>query len=289
MVKIDINYLKQARKKINMNKNVLSPPVKRPPLNKPPQKIRVQTIPPSQPIAHRPPSLPFQLKTSYNSVIPLNIFQTWHTKKLSPLMYNAILNVKNINPRFNYFLFDDNDCREFIRQHFAPDVLHSYDSLIPGAYKADLWRYCVLFIKGGIYLDIKYTPFNGFKFINLTESEHLVVDIDGRCIYNALMVCKAKNQTLLKAIRKIVDNVKNKYYGDTYLSPTGPELLSSIISANEPIVDLKHEANGDENNKFILYKGHPILKSYHGHIKDRIQNSKKEHYSVLWKNKNIYE
>lgn len=289
MVKIDINYLKQARKRVNIDKNILTSPVKKPPLNRPPQKIRVQTIPPSQPVARRPTPLPFPLKASYNSVIPLNIFQTWHTKKLSPLMYNAILHVKNINPRFSYFLFDDNDCREFIRQHFAPDVLYSYDSLIPGAYKADLWRYCVLFIKGGIYLDIKYMPFNGFRFINLTESEHLVVDIDGRCIYNALMVCKAGNQTLLQAIRKIVDNVKNKYYGDTYLSPTGPELLSSIISANEPVVDLKHEANGDENNKLILYKGYPILKSYHGHIRDRIQNSKKEHYSVLWKNRNIYE
>jgi mannosyltransferase OCH1-like enzyme len=293
MVKIDINYLKQAKKKANMNKNILSPPIKKPPLNRALQKNRMQTITNSQPqrqlVARTPQPPLFPLKASYNSVIPLNIFQTWHTKKLSPLMYNAIMNVKNINPRFSYFLFDDTDCRDFIRQHFAPDVLYSYDSLIPGAYKADLWRYCVLFIKGGIYLDIKYMPFNGFKFINLTESEHLVVDIDGHCIYNALMVCKAGNQTLLKAIRKIVDNVKNKYYGDTYLSPTGPEMLSSIISVNDPVVDLKHEANGDENNKLILYKGIPILKSYHGHIRDRIQNSKKEHYSVLWKNRNIYE
>jgi hypothetical protein len=302
MVKIDINYLKQARKRANVDKNILSPPIKKTPLNRPPQRIRVQTIrqsnpppPPPPPIASQPqvivqtpPPTPFPLKASYNSVVPLNIFQTWHTKNLSPLMYNAIIKVRNVNPRFNYFLFDDNDCREFIQKHFAADVLQSYDNLIPGAYKADLWRYCVLFIKGGIYLDVKYTPLNGFKFINLTESEHLVVDIDGHCIYNALMVCKAGNPTLLKAIRKIVENVKNKYYGDTYLSPTGPGLLSSIISANDPVVDLRHEANGDENNKLILYKGIPILKSYHGHISDRIQNSKKDHYAVLWKNRNIY-
>ena len=52
-----------------------------------------------------------------------------------------ILKIKNLNPKFNYFLFDDNDCREFIRLNFRPDVLNAYDRLIPGAYKADLWRY----------------------------------------------------------------------------------------------------------------------------------------------------
>jgi mannosyltransferase OCH1-like enzyme len=276
MVKIDINYLKQARKNANRNKiSTISP-----------QKTIIQT----QPVQHviRPLSQIFPLKQYYNSVIPQNIFQTWHTKELSPLMFTAMMKIKQTNPRFNHFLFDDKDCRNFIQKYFAPDVLYAYDSLIPGAYKADLWRYCVLFIKGGIYLDIKYAPLSGFKFINLTESEHLAIDIDGRSIYNALMVCKSGNQNLLRAIRKIVDNVRNKYYGENYLSPTGPGLLSSFISPSDPIVDLKHEVKGDENNKIIIYKGVPILKSYHGHIKDKLKYSVRDHYSVLWKNKNIY-
>jgi len=272
MVKIDINYLKQARKKANANINPLT--------SIPTQRIRIQTT--------NVKPVPVVAKPYYNITIPFNIFQTWHTKNLSPLMLSAVLKIKRANPRFNHYLFDDNECREFIQKHFASDVLQSYDSLIPGAYKADLWRYCVLFIKGGIYVDMKYAPVNGFKFINLTESEHLVVDIDGHCIYNALMVSKPGNQVLFRAIRKVVDNVKNKYYGDTYLSPTGPGLLATIISADDPIVDLKHEANGDENNKLILYKGSPILKSYNGHIKDKIKNSIKDHYAVLWKNRNIY-
>jgi len=149
----------------------------------------------------------------YNIVVPPNIFQTWHTKQLPPMMFKSIQQIKKNNPRFNYFLFDDNDCREFIKNNFSQDILNAYDSLIPGAYKADLWRYCVLYKFGGIYLDIKYIPVNGFKFINLLEQEHWPLDINKKNIYNALLICKPRNEILLKAINQIVENVKNKYYG----------------------------------------------------------------------------
>jgi mannosyltransferase OCH1-like enzyme len=226
-------------------------------------------------------------KIVYNTIIPQTIYQTWHSKQIPPLMFNAVSKIKKCNPRFNYFLFDDNDCREFIKTHFKPDVLEAYDSLIPGAYKADLWRYCILFINGGIYLDIKYAPLNGFRFINLCESEHLVLDADGAGIYNALMVCKAGNQILFKAIRQIVENVKNKYYGSSPLYPTGPKLLPNFVSLNDPIVDLTHTCV-DLNNKFINYKGIPIIKTYYGHDVEKAQSSIKPYYAIAWNQKNIY-
>ena len=60
-------------------------------------------------------------------------------------------------------------------------------------------------------MDIKYRPLNNFRFITMTEKEHWVLDADKNGVYNALMVCKPKNEILLKAINKIVENVKNKY------------------------------------------------------------------------------
>ena len=126
--------------------------------------------------------------------IPANIFQTWHSKKLPPLMFKNILEIKQNNPNFNYYLYDDNDCRNFLKNHFPIKVLNAYDSLIPGAYKADLWRNCILFKMGGIYMDIKFRPINGFKLYNLLEKEHWVQDINPNYIYNAVMVCKPNNK-----------------------------------------------------------------------------------------------
>jgi len=231
----------------------------------------------------------YPLKTNYNIVIPTNIFQTWHTKFLPPLMIKSMSTIQRLNPRFKYFLYDDNDCREFIRTHFRPDVLWAYDSLIPGAYKADLWRYCILFIYGGIYLDIKYKPLNGFKFINLLEKEHLVADTNNIGIYNALMVCLPRNEVLFRAIRQIVENVKNKYYGEGFLHPTGPMLLSNYVSTSDSIVDLRHaELNGNIDYRVIYFNNIPILKSYNGHTTERDKYSKKKHYSILWNERKVY-
>jgi len=221
-----------------------------------------------------------------NICIPKNIFQTWHTKKLSPLMYKATQQIINANPEFNYSLYDDTDCREFIQKHFDRDVLFAYDSLIPGAYKADLWRYCILYKYGGVYLDIKYIPVNDFSFISLIQGEHLVIDIDEKSIYNALMICFPGNNMLFIAINKIVENVKNKFYGKCPLEPTGPKLLSRFISSICKTVDLKHVVVNKE--KLILYSEINILKCYDAYLEDRDKYSKKKHYSILWKLKQIY-
>ena len=229
----------------------------------------------------------YPLKRIYNNIIPLNIYQTWHTKNLPPKMLDNINKIKLNNPAFKHYLYDDNDCRKFIQENYNNDVLNAFDNLIPGAYKADLWRYCILYKYGGIYLDIKYKPHNKFKFINLTEKEHFVFDIDNESIYNALMVSLPNNQELLTAINSIVYNVKNKFYGNTPLEPTGPGLLKKIIKSN--IVDMKHNYYNNYNNRYIEYNNYIIFKTYDGYLDECEKFKKTEHYSNLWRQKRIYK
>ena len=54
---------------------------------------------------------------SLNIQVPANIFQTLHTKMLPPKMFTSIAKIKQLNPGFKYYLFDDNDCREFIKNN----------------------------------------------------------------------------------------------------------------------------------------------------------------------------
>jgi mannosyltransferase OCH1-like enzyme len=235
-------------------------------------------------------TIPYPIKYYYNSIIPLNIFQTWHTKHLPPLMKQTTELIQKNNPKFNYYLFDDNDCRDFIKDNFEEDVLNAFDTLIPGAYKADLWRYCVLYKKGGIYLDIKYRPFNKFKFINLTEKEHFVLDMNKIGIYNALMVCLPNNDILFKSIRKIVENVKNKFYGISSLEPTGPRLLANFFTTNEKNnLDMKHFLYETREIRLITLNNFFVFKSYDGYLKEHDIYKKQLHYGILWKNKQIYK
>ena len=235
-------------------------------------------------------NIPYPVKYHYHSVIPLNIFQTWHSKTLPPLMTNAVNTIISVNPRFKYYLYDDNDCRDFIKNSFPENVLEAYDALIPGAYKADLWRYCILYKEGGIYLDIKYKPINQFKFINLTEKEHWVLDMDNYGIYNALIVTRPGNSILLKAIEQIVENVKKKYHGANCLEPTGPHLLAKYFNKQQKnSFDMKHNFINDFNNRFIYFNNYMILKSYNGYLDEHQHNKKVDHYGHLWNNRKIYK
>ena len=228
--------------------------------------------------------------------IPLNIFMCWKNKILSPKMNKIISKIKEENPEFNVYIFDDNDCRNMIEKYFIKEVVDAFDTLIPGAYKADLWRYCVLYLYGGIYQDIKYEPVNNFKYKELTDKEYFVRDrIEGGLgIYNGLMVCKKNNMILEKGIREIIKNCKNKYYGDSLLFPTGPMMLKKLFSENE-INNLEFYYFGIQNNNTdnnIGNKNKKILKSYNGYREDQnkmLSNDKTKHYGNLWVERNIYK
>jgi len=236
------------------------------------------------------------LKKVYCPVIPLKIFQTWHTKILPPFMKENIEILKKKHPNFEHFLFDDEDCRNFIEKYFDKEVVEAFDSLIPGAYKADLWRYCVLYIHGGIYLDIKYQLVEGFLLIALTEKEHFVrdrkhSDISG--IYNGVMVCKPNNPILLQSINQIIENIKNNFYGLNPLQPTGPQLLSKIIKDKDVDVDLYiHcfiEKDNNEKNIIVNEKNIYLLESYHEYRDEQKINGNTDHYRYLWRNRKIYK
>jgi mannosyltransferase OCH1-like enzyme len=234
---------------------------------------------------------PFQFKQTYNDIIPLHIYQTWHTKALPTHMFNNVVKLKRSHPRFTYHLFDDNDCREFIKDNFSSEVLWAFDKLIPGAYKADLWRYCILYKNGGIYLDIKFKPINGFRLIALTEKEHFVNDLGNIGIYNALMACKPGNEILLKCINQIVENVQNNFYGSGALEPTGPMLMNRFFSNEQKgQIELSLETlpTKQVNQHLIKYNNSYILAIYDQYRNEQKMFQNKEHYGTLWQKRQIY-
>jgi mannosyltransferase OCH1-like enzyme len=237
---------------------------------------------------HKKINIPFLMKPTYNSIIPLNLFIFWHTKDLPPNMNENYTLLKLQNPEFTHYLFDENDGREFINNNFNKDVVYAYDNLTPKAYKADLWRLCVLYINGGIYLDIKFKCTNNFKLIALTEKEFFTRDRNPIDVYNGLIICKQKNDVLLKSIEQIVHNVKNKFYGSNSLAPTGPHLLGKNFTQEEKNnMELCFDYTQIENvfgDYYILYNNTIVLNFF----KEYRHEKSSPHYSIYWVNNNIY-
>ncbi|TXN45458.1 glycosyltransferase [Methylobacterium sp. WL119] len=97
-----------------------------------------------------PDSLPY-------STIPRIIHHTYPIHDLPDSLSKNVENIKNINPNWEHKLYDDADIEDFISSQFGNRMLRIYRSIDPnyGAARADLFRYLVIYIYGGVYLDIK--------------------------------------------------------------------------------------------------------------------------------------
>ena len=93
-----------------------------------------------------------------NFYIPRIIHQTYSSRENVPLKVKDML-LKYAKP-FQYNFYDNQDANEFLKRNFSEEVSNKFESLKLGPHKADLLRYCILYIYGGIYLDIKTELFN---------------------------------------------------------------------------------------------------------------------------------
>jgi len=231
-------------------------------------------------------SLPFHKP---KPIIPLHIYQVWHDFKEMPIsVKESIQKIKEQNPEFEHHLYDETMCRTFIQENFPKKVLHAYDSIIPHAYKADLWRYCILFKKGGIYLDSKYYGVEGFKMIQFTGKEYFCKGVSNTffSIYNAILICKPRNRILEKAIHKVVEQVDTRYYGSVPWC-IGPLMIRSFFTdrsfdALELSLDYVNKVK-----RYISYQGHRILKYNESYQKEKAQQT--EHWTKYWEKRQLYQ
>jgi hypothetical protein len=230
--------------------------------------------------------------------IPLVCYTVWHTNSLPPKMQSNYERLCEMNPEIRFELFDEDKCRKFIDENYDKDVLDAYDRLVPSSYKSDLWRFCILYRNGGIYMDIKYITTNGFRLIELCEKEHFVLDRDNYWennqmgIYTALFSVKPRNKMLRACIQQITHNTENYYYGYNALYPTGPGLLGSVFFGNEFAQNIHRMRDIElfhiEASNSIVYKNTIVLAVYDGYRDEQSVYQNNLHYSHLWNQRAIY-
>jgi len=91
-------------------------------------------------------------KTDYLSETKPKFFQTYHDKKKIPKYVYE--NIATYAPEYSHIILDDNEAEVFLDEYYQPEVLHTFRILEKGAHKADLLRYCLLYVYGGVYMDI---------------------------------------------------------------------------------------------------------------------------------------
>jgi mannosyltransferase OCH1-like enzyme len=223
-----------------------------------------------------------QNKIIYNGYkIPNIIHQTVKSKNaLDYTLRENIYSWKQLNDGFEYNLYDDEECVKFLKKHFTEDHVATFNGLKAGAAKADFFRLCVLYIKGGVYVDIDMrclVPL--FSWIEQNDTFIIPKDGDTEVIdlFQAFIASTPRNPILLKGINKIMHNVKNKIHCDNILRLSGPNMIGRVLNRflkrkeetvfHEQIFNRKKQVikvithNIKKPKEFITYKGKLLIKS----------------------------
>jgi hypothetical protein len=83
------------------------------------------------------------------------LFMTYHNKKKIPKHVWDMFAQRAKG--YTVTVHDDKEAEKWLKRWYGPPVLKQFHEL-SGAHRADLLRFCWLYIKGGVYLDIKTVP-----------------------------------------------------------------------------------------------------------------------------------
>lgn len=226
--------------------------------------------------------------------IPLSIYTSWHTLSVRPRMKASVDKMIAISPEFDVHVFDEDKCKAYIKEHFDQEVVDAYETIKPQAFKADLWRYCLLYKHGGIYIDIKCHPTTPPIELLKEHGEVFCSDTGGTsdscpsklAVWNGFMITKPGNEVLKTALDAIVANCKAKEKTQHPLLFSGPCLLGKIIqeSGDKKMVKFtvaQDSKEGGENRIKVMHKEKELITQYAGYREDR-DNHGDMHHVEAW-------
>lgn len=207
------------------------------------------------------------------SEIPKILIQTYSNKNKVP--QKVFDGLSKFAPEYKYYFYDDKACLSLIKKNFTNEVLQAYLGLKNTAHKADLFRYCVLYLMGGVYLDIKTELIKPLsQLINPGISLYTVLAAQGNSLYQGIIASKPRNDIFLKLIYFITllpsifwyqTLTKDFYHVLSQLSKLKPGLIGSdTYLFQEKLIDKSNCPDGLDKYgfcSFIFDNNIPVFKT----------------------------
>jgi mannosyltransferase OCH1-like enzyme len=161
------------------------------------------------------------------------IFQTWKNNNIPDKWKDAQQSIIKNNPDYEYKLFTDEDNRNIVKQYF-PDFLEYYDSFEYNIQRADAIRYMILYLYGGIYVDLDYICNKSFDNIILDKPIGLNKSINQQWSFtNSIMIANTRKHPIwLECIRNMMKKtpffIRGKHL--KVMTSTGPIMLTRVAN-----------------------------------------------------------
>jgi len=203
-------------------------------------------------------------------IVNKNVFQVLITEdeitEIPSSLVNCISTVRALSNGHSHFVLQGSVIRGLIASRMDSQILQAYDGLVPFAYKADLARYCLLYLFGGWYFDIA-GRLNAPLPVVESASHVFFKDapnpgLPSWDVHNGLIYATQGSSIMMSTILAIAKNYSERWYGINALCPTGPNLLGRVVAIHGP--DPSHiignylpltPMHDCKNNAYILSDG----------------------------------
>ena len=183
--------------------------------------------------------------------IPYNIFVTDRAFEgaTKEVWDNNVATFPDFFKLANFTFFDDAtmSClakrigRELSDARVADGAYEAFLSLRPPAFRADLWRYMVLWSSGGVYVDAKMMlRMDPRDWIDFERDSLVLVKDENYAYFNAIMASQRRSFALAKTLQLVVSNVLAQEYPRSDLNITGPEALGEAMGLSTVDCDGAH-------------------------------------------------
>ena len=232
-------------------------------------------------------SLPLTNPTCTSSADASLVPRTYYAVGRDVLMPASVSSVSRSNPSYTTQYMSDGAAHEFVRTHCGADAGVAYSCLLAPSYRADLFRFCALYAKGGVYLDVDIVP--------LVPLEELYSPCSVATVghdYPHYLDLPSKQMKILAgapgapifgcAMSRIVANVARRYVPKTPLDLTGPLLLQSCYEDHASNVSITYI---DARGAAAPYSGMRAGKRMLAHEISQVRNASEPavaHYSELF-------
>lgn len=253
-----------------------------------------------------------------SSLIPHSLFRSFKLHYVTEAVEEYLDRSLLVDPTLTSYYYDDEESRNIIKDECGEELLQAFDALIPGAYKSDLFRLCVLYTYGGYYTDISVSflkPLQSFVPRNVS----LVVPADPQLfssngVWQGLLGARKGHPLIKLAIKQAIENIDSCYYGETALDVTGPKMLGGVLAkylgveqlttgfhndlgvpgGQVLILNSKNMVDEHISKIFVFREDDPrtfLASVYFENMRQNFQrmgSSKLIHYSVYWSRHQIY-
>ena len=157
-------------------------------------------------------------------------------------------NIKKYAPEYTHIIVDEVDIEKFLKKYYKDIVFDTFKSLKSGAHQADLARYCLLYIYGGIYMDIKVElikPLNDV-FNKGDNVFYSVLSYKGDHIAQGVIKSPPRNPLFLSLIDYVVNTQNPRDFHDF--------CKDLFLKIKTDVKNIKAGLLTGKNDKYYLFK-----------------------------------